>query len=249
MVLADTQPFCAISMDAILALDERLVESAERVRLVHVPHIWSSQRNDAPVAANGSGARVLVIAPQASDRVRSTLPASAREVERLREDWPDARVLSGEQATCAALRELNRGGKLGSFDVIVFATHAVFFAEQPRLSALSMYDGEISVHELASYTLNASLVVVSACDAARAAVLGGEERMGIEQTLLRCGARNVVAPIWEVDDAAAARFSTALLRRIRAGDRVEDAFDITSRDARSRMSGVEWAAWRHSAAL
>jgi CHAT domain-containing protein len=177
------------------------------------------------------------------------LPASGWEVERLRDAWPAARVLLGEQATCAALRAMHRDGTLGSFDVIVFATHAVFFAEQPRLSALSMFDGEISVHELASYTLNASLVVVGACDAARAAVLGGEERMGIEQTLLRCGARHVVAPIWEVDDAAAAQFSTALLRRIRAGDRVEDAFDTASRDARARMPGVEWAAWRHTAAL
>jgi CHAT domain-containing protein len=83
--------------------------------------------------------------------------------------------LTGADASCATIRALAASGALTPFNIIVFATHACHHDGHPRLIDLALADGEISIDELAFWPLGAALVLMSACDGARAVVSARRE--------------------------------------------------------------------------
>jgi CHAT domain-containing protein len=58
------------------------------------------------------------------------------------------------------------------------------------------------------------LVVLAACDAARSALSGGDELLGLAAAFLSLGTATLVAPMTPVDDAATARLAVALHERL-----------------------------------
>lgn len=67
-------------------------------------------------------------------------------------------------------------------------------------------DGRLRVSEIASMRLAASMVVLSGCTTARESGIArsaspGDEREGLVRAFLKAGANNVIATLWEQDDA------------------------------------------------
>jgi hypothetical protein len=242
VALADTWPLSAIAVGALpLASGQSL---SELTTLVHAPLMWSQPR-----ACGWRGKRALVVAPIDFDGRYPALPASDGEITSTTRLWPDAHVLRGNAASLGAMRELAAGGELAKFDVIVLATHAAFAVDQPRFSTLALHDGELSVHELSQWRLGAALVCVSACDSGRTARLGGEERMGIADTLLYCGAQTVVSPLWAVSDRSAGQFASTLLARYHSSRNVYTSFVMTQSALRGSIPSPDLAAWQLSSIL
>ena len=77
-------------------------------------------------------------------------------------------------------------------------------------------DGLVRLHEVYNLSLNARLVVLSACSTALGRHVDGEGLIGLSRGFLHAGADAVVATLWAVDNRATAAFMTrfydALLR-------------------------------------
>jgi CHAT domain-containing protein len=145
------------------------------------------------------------------------LAHSADEVRGVAKAWKRSVVLTGEQASEAALAQRAASGDLRDYRALHFATH--FITEsRPQRVAIALTpsatgagrDGVLTAREIAhAWELNADLVTLGGCLAARGALLtDGSEFVGLTQALYGAGARSVVASLWEVDDEA-----TALLLR------------------------------------
>ena len=214
--------------DAAATLDARLLQPldlAPDARLVIVP---SRSFHGVPWRALPSLAgRPVTIAPSAAlglraaaPRVRPAtrafvagpgLPAAEEEVEQLAADH-GGRALVGAAATVDACLEL-----AATVSVLHVAAHGSLRADNPAFSSLELADGPLTVYDLDQLQAVPDLVVLPACDVARAGRIG-DELVGVAHTLLGQGVRAVIAPVLPVPDGATARLMCAVHRRLADGD-------------------------------
>jgi CHAT domain-containing protein/tetratricopeptide (TPR) repeat protein len=150
------------------------------------------------------------------------LPWSRREIDGVAATLPQADRLLGSDASERRLVELVDGDRLGQYDVLHFATHAITSDGRPEESALVLaqvetspspptsaegtraLDGLVSAAEvIREWSLGADLVTLSACETAQGQSTS-EGTFGIAQAFLRAGARAVLVSLWDVDDEATA---------------------------------------------
>lgn len=128
---------------------------------------------------------------------------------------PSARsVYSGARAEPRAYRT----SEPERFSFIHFAAHAQANAEVPLESAivLTASDGspKLYAHDVVKLQLTAELVTLSACRTAGARAFAGEGLVGLSWAFLSSGAANVVAGLWNVEDASTAELMTGLYRNL-----------------------------------
>jgi CHAT domain-containing protein len=94
-------------------------------------------------------------------------------------------------------------GEGPAYRTLHLACHGTFNAEAPLASGLLLADGKVDAMSiLQGLRLRADLVVLSACDTGQAAVLRGDELLGLTRALLYAGAAEVLVSLWPVDDLA-----------------------------------------------
>jgi CHAT domain-containing protein len=120
-------------------------------------------------------------------------------------------VLTGAQATESNLK----AQPLDEFGVLHFAVHAFADADFPARAALvvlgssaSGEDGLIQPREISGWRLNATVVVLSACDTSVGPTIGQEGVQNLARAFIGAGARAVITTLWTVND----RVSLALMR-------------------------------------
>jgi CHAT domain-containing protein len=108
-----------------------------------------------------------------------------------------------------------------NFTHIHFATHATAIRESPLNSAIILsHQGEsykLYARDVAGVPLRADLVTLSACRSAGAKAYSGEGLMGFAWAFLQAGAQNVIATLWDEDDAVSADLMRVLYKEIAAG--------------------------------
>jgi tetratricopeptide (TPR) repeat protein len=171
------------------------------------------------------------------------LPGTRLEAGLLTRLVPAATLLRGEQASEQDLEKLAAADELKGYRLLHIAAHGedndlrpletALILAQDRLPANSddevaavrrrtkALDGRLTVGTvLATWKLDADLVVLSACSSGLGRQTQGEGMLGFAQALLQKGARSVLLSSWKVDDAATAllmaRFYENLLGK-RAG--------------------------------
>jgi CHAT domain-containing protein/tetratricopeptide (TPR) repeat protein len=143
------------------------------------------------------------------------LPNVKKEIAAVEEQFPSGNrtVLTGASAIPAAYAKASPA----SFTGIHFATHATANRESPLNSAIILsHQGEnykLYARDVAGVPLSADLVTISACTSAGANAYSGEGLMGFAWAFLQAGAQNVIASLWDVDDAR----SVDIMRRLYAG--------------------------------
>ena len=148
------------------------------------------------------------------------LPDAEREVDAVRTLYHAARsvVLKRDQAT-----EARTKAGLRDATIAHFATHAIFDDANPMYSKLMLArgpeaaeDGWLESWEVARLSLDADLVVLSACETARGRVGGGEGVVGLAWSFFLAGASSTVATQWKVASDSTARFMIAFHSALRA---------------------------------
>ena len=136
---------------------------------------------------------------------------------------------------------------------IHIATHGVVDAQVPELSALILgaYDarGEVGdravrVADVSLQTLNAEVVVLSACETALGAEVRSEGLVGMSSTMHARGARAVVASLWPVPDEIGAQLMTEFYQHmLHDSMRPEAALGAAMRSLLSRDRSADPALW------
>jgi CHAT domain-containing protein len=111
-------------------------------------------------------------------------------------------LLLREGATETFVKEKGR-----VFDRLHFASHGVFQPNDPLRSRLLLTgdganDGYLTVAEIYALSLDADLMVLSACETALGEISNGDDVVGFTRGLLYAGVRSIVSSLWKVDDRA-----------------------------------------------
>jgi CHAT domain-containing protein len=161
---------------------------------------------DRPSVPAGLGSRLLIGVPEPA------IPQVAGEIEALEQLFGPSMVLSGPQATEQAFRRY-----APEADVIHLASHAVFRQDNPLFSAIRLSDGWLSLYDLYSLRLRASLVTLSACETGVNDVLAGDELVGLARGFFQAGTASVVVSLWAVNDASTARLMQRFYAHLETG--------------------------------
>lgn len=152
-------------------------------------------------------------------RALPRLPETADELRALQKSLKgfEGYLLLGEEATETAVKREN----LTRFQTIAFATHGLLAGEisglqeaglimTPPVTATLTDDGYLSASDIAALTLNADLVLLSACNTAAPEQVGAEGLSGLAKAFFFAGARNLVVSHWAVDSAATAALTSRM---------------------------------------
>jgi tetratricopeptide (TPR) repeat protein len=142
----------------------------------------------------------------------AAMPQVNGEIDDLRRLFDSSVVLSGDAATEQAFREA-----APTADVIHLASHAVFRHDNPLFSAIKLADSWLSLNDLYSIRLRASLVTLSACETGVSDIVAGDELVGLARGFFQAGAATVVVSLWAVNDASTARLMRRFYRHFEAG--------------------------------
>ncbi|MFL6121229.1 CHAT domain-containing protein [Actinophytocola sp.] len=137
------------------------------------------------------------------------LPSSATELDQLREVYPGAIVLDGEEATTGAVLKAMDGAKL-----VHIAAHGTHESANAMFSRLELYDGGLLAHEVARLPNPPAHIVLAACELALSHIRPGDEPLGFAGAMLASGSRTVVAAVNRVGHRSAAVAMTDYHRRL-----------------------------------
>jgi CHAT domain-containing protein/tetratricopeptide (TPR) repeat protein len=183
----------------------------------------------APVFPDGIPAKTrgaeLVTAHRALDSTRSlggnSLPASREEVLGIQELFNKRagifeRWFGSKTAVYLekdATEEKLKSAGADNYRYVHFSTHGFVNESEPKLSGLILTpqddtgvteDGILYLGEVYNFSLNADLVVLSACETGLGKIARGEGLIGLTRGFLYAGAQNLLVSLWQVNDASTA---------------------------------------------
>ena len=133
--------------------------------------------------------------------------------------FPEARraILSGARATPSAFLS----SEPERFAYLHFVTHGSASRAHPLDSAVILSpDGDsfkLYARDIVKHPLSAYLVTVSACNGSGTRAYSGEGLVGLSWAFLRAGAHNVIAALWEVNDASTPQLMDKLYGELSQG--------------------------------
>jgi len=161
----------------------------------------------------------------------SALPFSKKEVIEIGKlfDKSKRTILVGEKASEGAIKTL----PLSEYRLIHFACHGFLDERSPFRSALVLSfnaqqedDGYLQMREIYGLTLNADLVVLSACQAGNGIMERAEGPMGLARPFFYAGARSVIASLWPINDKTTVFFMKEFYRNLVEGRSVGKALQM-----------------------
>jgi CHAT domain-containing protein len=158
----------------------------------------------APERKMNSRNLLLIGDPVYTGRDFPPLPQAKVELAKVEEHFPsnDRTVVSGDQATAQAYEK----SQAGKYAYIHFVAHATSSRTSPLDSGIILSnDGtttKLYARDIMQQPLRADLVTVAACYGAGTRAYSGEGLVGLSWAFLRAGAHNVIAALWEVNDAS-----------------------------------------------
>ena len=222
-----------------LVLEGHVVSYAPSASVAGALHARRSTRATAE-------ARLLAYAEPPS--LLGPLPLARREVQAIAALFPPGAsdVRQGARASESWLKH----AELGRYGNLHFATHGTYDDRAPGRSALVLApgqgeDGLLHVREIASLSLRAGLVTLSACDTGLGEEVNGEGVVGLARSFLHAGADAVAMTLWRIPDASTSALMRRFYARMRAGEPAAAALRGAKlellRGSTSRRAPFHWA--------
>jgi CHAT domain-containing protein/tetratricopeptide (TPR) repeat protein len=192
------------------------------------PHYWiedamvevapSLQFLGHATAAKTGGSLLLVGNPPQVEPGLPPLQYAPAEMQRVAHHFHDVHVLDGAKATPRQYETSSPE----RFAYVHFVAHAVATRQRPLDSAVILGRDasgyKLYARDVIAHPLHARLVTVSSCVGAGRRAYEGEGLVGLAWAFLRAGAHQVIAALWEVNDAATPQLMDAMYGSIRAGN-------------------------------
>ena len=223
----------------------------QRFLIESAPLRFSTSLGDAHSTARRTRAtRALFVAePSVDPRVFFGLPATPATVSEVKASaaaYPSPTILTRTDADSARV-----ASAIGRAQVFHFAGHALFDEDAPDRSVLAVAPRGLSGSAIASMDLHGlRLVVLSACETARAPEHRSSAFGGFAESFLAAGALGVVGSLWPVGDAPTAQmmvdFHSTYAREGDAASALRTAqLASINRQRGSRDHSMDWAAFRY----
>jgi len=149
--------------------------------------------------------RVLALGNPDVGNARFDLPFAEKEIKSITQTFGAIESYERQQATSGALI-----AGAGRANLIHLSCHGVYDERNPLFSALLLAPdstnptGRLEAHKIFELKLNASFVMLSACETGLARITGGDEVIGLGRGFIFAGAPSLIASLWTVDDLATA---------------------------------------------
>ena len=152
------------------------------------------------------------------------LPGARQEVELLQDRY------RGFFAFDSLASERVVKQKASDFAILHFATHGLLNEKRPMLSSLALSEDNDPIesnfwqaHEISKMTLNANLVVLSACQTGYGKFEQGNGIASLARAFMYAGAPSMVVSLWPVNDYATAEMMQYFYQHLTAGLPVDQA--------------------------
>ena len=203
VVVADSKIY-SLNFETLIAskgADHYWIEDVEIQNTSSIDLLVTDRQRRAP--AKGL---LLIGAPAQADPHYAVLPHALQEMESVRKHFLSGEVKSFPGLSATPDSYMNNSP--GSFKFIHLATHGTPNAAEPLQSAIILSAGAGGKFKLLGQDiindklhLNADLVTISACEGVGTNVQSLEGLLGLEWAFMRAGAHQVVAALWDMDDA------------------------------------------------
>src|SRR5262249_55920274 len=133
------------------------------------------------------------------------LPATTAELAMAGRYFPARTELTGDRATVAAVV-----AGLSGHSWVHFACHASQDLTDPSRAAVHLYDGPLTVVEIAARQLdNPAVAFLSACQTATGGAQVLDESIHLSAALQLAGYQHVIGTLWSIPDRHSARVADA----------------------------------------
>jgi CHAT domain-containing protein len=139
------------------------------------------------------------------------LPHVLEEIKAIEPWLPNPKTFTEAQASSSQL-----WAYAGECDLIHLASHGALLDHNPRLSHVQLADTQLSVDQVYSLDLDASLVTLSACETGIGKLRGGDI-IGLARGFFYAGTASLLVSLWTVNDASTATLMRAFYQSLRKG--------------------------------
>jgi len=172
---------------------------------------------DRALPARAPSSMLLVGDPLSPDPEFPRLKNGAAEIRLVATHFKTHTILEGAHATPTAYEEAGAE----SFGYIHFVAHGVATRQVPLDSAVVLArdadDFKLYARDIIKQSLRARLVTISSCHGAGTRSYTGEGLVGLAWAFLHAGAQQVIAALWEVDEATTPQLMDDLYSGIQQG--------------------------------
>ena len=202
-----------------------------------------------PAPAAPASPTVLAVGMPRTPGGQAPLPGTREEIEKAAAHVPPEHLhrLIGASATRDAVRTA-----LASHTWAHFACHGRADLSDPSRSALLLWDGQLTVTDIAAQHLQAELALLCACQTAVGGTVLPDESVHPAAALQSAGYRHVIATLWSVGDASSVAFIDTAYQVMSAGGALDaDQAAYAVHDATVRLRGEHptepsiWAPYIH----
>ncbi|MBW4491482.1 MAG: CHAT domain-containing protein [Trichocoleus desertorum ATA4-8-CV12] len=171
----------------------------------------TSRRGNALVLGNPTMPQISLF-PGEPKQALSPLPGAEAEAKAIA-PLLNTQAIIGDQGTKAAITQ-----KMPQASIIHLATHGLLDDVQGLGSAIALApsgsdDGLLTAAEIFDMKLQASLVVLSACNTGEGRITG-DGVIGLSRSLISAGVPSVIVSLWAVPDAPTAELMTAFYKNL-----------------------------------
>jgi CHAT domain-containing protein len=195
-------------------IEDATISNASSIALL------SAATHNGPMTRLHDRTMLLIGAPNYAGTGFPDLSQATNEVDRIEHYFPsdDRTIIEGKAAVPAAYDE----AKPGQFTYIHFVAHGTASRLSPLDSSIILSrQGDaykLYARDIMQQPLKADLVTILACYGAGNRAYSGEGLVGLSWAFLRAGAHNVIAALWEVNDASTPRLMDNLYKNINNGE-------------------------------
>lgn len=163
------------------------------------------------------------------------LPGAVQEAEAVAAIHGNARTMTGDYATVAAVSEAIDGAAL-----VHVAAHGRLRSDNPLFSSLLMVDGPLTVYDLDRLDRAPHHVVLAACEAALPHMISIDEVLGMAAALLAQGTASLIAPVISVVDRETVSVMHRYHAEVKSGRSAADALAAVQQEA-AGQGAANWA--------
>jgi CHAT domain-containing protein/tetratricopeptide (TPR) repeat protein len=169
------------------------------------------------------------------------LPGTESEVKNIFNQFDQLNYKAKVEFKGNATEQSIKSGMLDNYRIIHFATHGFVNSEKPELSGIVLaqdsiggQDGILFSGEIYNLKLNASLVVLSACETGLGQIKKGEGIIGLTRALLYAGTKNIMVSLWQVSDESTSNLMIDFYKNL-LGNKEKNHYAQNLRQAKLKM--------------